>query len=89
MMSKYMGEKQEREAEWFMHCEKGQKRRSKDGGKWTDAGGLLATWGHGESDWRRLTVDVCLLSGAMVTSGPMLKLRAISGLWSYCSQGLC
>lgn len=29
-----------------------------------------------------------LLCDALVTSGPELKLRAMSGSWPYCSQGL-
>lgn len=90
MTSKYMGEKWERkrEAEWFVRCGKGQKRRNKDGGTWTDAGDLLATWGHGESNWRRLTVEVCLLPGAMMMSGLGCCPGPCLSSWPQNSQGL-
>lgn len=56
MIMKYVVEKWEREAEWFMHCGKCRKKemktmRSEDSQEPADVGGLLdlfATWGHGE-----------------------------------------
>lgn len=89
MMSKCMGEKQERKRGGMAYALwKGQKRRNKDGETRTDAGGLLASWSHGESDWRRLTVEVCLPPEAMVKSRPgCCQGPCWVSSWPYSSQG--
>lgn len=88
MIMKYVVEKWEREAEWFMHCGKYRKEemktvRSEDSQEPADVGGLFATWGHGEGSGEQTEEEVCLTPGTDCCQQPCL------GPWSYSSYGLC